>query len=167
MASCHLVADTDLPFLGDIYLGKLHYTVRKFISDLDLVKDSLVLCSKFLVRDAIVVDEFTYHRVGILVGSPLAGVDVGIVDALYLRCSDFLAFGNDFHSIEVADASTFLAFCDDSEFFDELGAECFGFLVEIVLCHVYLGFLVSLCLFPVALFCNFRIEGCAYDSTAE
>ena len=72
MASGHLVTHSDLPLLGNIYLGELHYSVRKFITHLDLVNRPLVPCGSLFVGYAIVVDEFLDKLVGILVGCPLA-----------------------------------------------------------------------------------------------
>ena len=72
VAAGHLVTHADLPLLGHIDLGKLHHSVRKLVADLDLVEHPLVLCCKFLMGNAVVVDELADHHICILVGCPLA-----------------------------------------------------------------------------------------------
>ena len=70
MTSCHLVTDSDLSLLGDIYFRKLHNAVSEFVTDLDLVLDPLVCCESLFVGDAVIVDEVTDHEVGPVVVSP-------------------------------------------------------------------------------------------------
>ena len=70
VASGHLVTDSDLPLLGDIYLGELHHTVGKIISDLHFVNRPLVGCGSLLVGDAIVVDEIPDHLIGVGIIGP-------------------------------------------------------------------------------------------------
>ena len=72
MTACHLVTDSDLSLLCYIYLSKLHYSVRKFVTDLDLVENPLVPCCCFLVCDAVVVDEVSDKSISVLVAGPLA-----------------------------------------------------------------------------------------------
>ena len=63
MTSGHLVTHGDLPLLRDVNLGELHHSVRKLVSDLDLVHLPLALGFSDLVGQAVVIDKFLNEMV--------------------------------------------------------------------------------------------------------
>ena len=128
MASGHLVTDSDLSLLCDIDFGKLHHSVRKIVSDLDLVALSLAFRCQSLVGEAIVVDEFLDQSVGLFVTGPFSCVDIEIVDASELVNGELLAFGYDFNVVQVDDSCALLALGEDSELVDESVEEKSGLL---------------------------------------
>ena len=167
MASGHLVTDGDLPLLGYVDLGELHDSVREFVTHLDLVHLPLALCLRHFVGDAVVVDEVLDHSVGVLVGCPLAGIDVLEVNALELICGDFLPLGDDLDSVEVADTGALLSVGEELEPSDEVGIEFLSLLVEVFLENFKTGLLIGLCRPSVAFLGCLCIEGCLDDCTAQ
>ena len=168
MAAGHLVSYGYLPLLRDIYLGKLHYSVRKFIPDLYLVDSPSVLRCSLLVGDTVIVYQFPDENIAVLVVRPFAGVDVLVLlDGLYVLYGYVLALRDDLDSEEVAYTCTFLAFYQNGKLADEFIPQSIGFFVELLFRHVELGFLVSLGSSLVAFLGDFRVECRAYHRTAQ
>ena len=167
MASSHLVTDSDLSLLCDIDFGKLHHSVRKIVSDLDLVALSLAFRCQSLVGEAIVVDEFLDQSVGLFVTGPFSCVDIEIVDASELVSGELLAFGYDFNVVQVDDSCALLALGEDSELVDESVEEKSGLLVIFLLNCSETVCLLSLCRSLVALLCCLGIESGLDDCSAE
>ena len=154
MTSRHLVADGDLPLLGDIYLCKLHHSVRKVVTDLDLVESPLLACLLFLECNAVVVDEVAYECVGVVFGRPPVGVDVVVVGYVAeLVCGDPVALGDEFHTVEVADAGARLALDQGDELVHKLACKLALLDVE------RLGDAFKACL--ELLFCTLAVAGLA------
>ena len=167
MTSGHLVTDSDLPLLGDIDLGDLHNAVRKLVTDLYLVHLSLALGLSHLVGQAVVVDEFLDEQVGVLIGGPVAGVDVLEVNGLQFLNADLLALGDDLDIVEVVDARALLALCQDGQSLEEISVQLRGLLVKLLLNKVKACFLISFGGSSVALFGGFGVERCLDDCSAE
>ncbi len=140
----HLVTNGDFALLGDVDLGDLHHAVRKLVSDLDFVHLTLADRLLRLECDAVVVDEVADKRVGILLGSPLVGVDIVVVDALEHFGGDLLVLGENLHTVEVGDAGALLVLGQHGELLDEVGVELLGLAVVLCLTHLQTGFLVVL-----------------------
>ena len=167
MTSGHLVTDRDFPLLRDVNLCELHHSVRKFVSDLDLVHLSLALGFGHLVGKAVVVDEFLHQMVGVVISCPVAGVDVLEINGLEFLNRDLLAFRYDLYIVEVVDSGAFLTLCQNRQPLEEVSVKFGRFLVELILNEVKPGFLVSLGRSSVTLFRGFRIKGCLDDGSAE
>ena len=167
MTTCHLITHGDLSLLSDVDFSKLHDSVRELVPDLNHVELPFRLCLKFLVGDAIVVDEFLNQLIRVLIRSPLARIDILILDALEFLGCDFFSLRGDLNTVEVADACALLPFHEGRKPLDEISIELCGFLVEVFLNCVQLGFLIRLCAFPPSLLRSLGIEICLDDCAAE
>ena len=167
MSSGHLVTDSDLPLLGDIHLGELHHTVCEIISDLHFVNRPLVGCGSLLVGDAVVVDEIPDHLIGVGVVSPAVGIDIAVVNGLELSGGDLLSFRNKLNTVEVEDSGALPALGESGKLVEELGIQCLGLPVEILLNAVELGLLLGPCALAVAFLGHLGVEGGLDHGTAE
>ena len=168
MASCHLIADSDLALLRNVHLGYLHYSVRKLVANLDLVHLALADCLLALEGDAIVVDELADEGVSLLLRGPFVGVDIGIVDALEKFRCNLLVLLENFDSVEVGDAGALLVLGEDDQLLDEVGVEPLGLALVICLTHIESGLLLCLgCASLAAFLGKLGVEGSLDDGTAE
>ncbi len=144
MTAGHLVTDGDLTLLGYVYLGYLHHSVRKFVPDLDLVH--LAFADGLLCLDgyAVVVDKVADQLVGLLVGGPLVGVDVVVVDALENFGRDLLVLFEDFDAVEVGYAGALLVLGEHDKLLQEIVVEFLGLAVVLCLTHLQPCLLVVL-----------------------
>ena len=120
VAASHLVADAEFALHGEIDLGHLDDARREVVADGEGKLVAGEAAGDFAGLDVVVVEEFLDEVVGFLVGSPLVGADLVVVDRLEGLGSELDLFGDDFLFMVIIDAVGDLAGEQDEEAVNEL-----------------------------------------------
>ena len=95
MTTCQFITDTDLTFLGNIYLSHLQNTIGQLVTNRDGKLAALQLCIQQLVLLHEVDDQLGNQLVLVLVTGPVVGLDVTILKVAQGSCRELATLGDD------------------------------------------------------------------------
>jgi len=133
VASGHLVTHLEFPFLGNIHLGKLNNTSRKFIPNGNVVTFAFVHSIKFLEAQSEVTQQFSHLIVPNLIGRPFVGIDILIFNLMKQLGRELGSLGDQFLVVEILHTLRGLSAHQSHQFVHQTGFEFSNLLIELCL----------------------------------